>query len=96
MPDFRVSDLLSDPVLDTWLIAGARGEDRLVTWAHSSETPSPERWLGPGELLMTIGLSLPRDDDGQRALVARLDDAGVAGMTIGSGCPGISIILSGA
>lgn len=67
----------------THLIAGQGGEDRRVLWAHSCELPDPHRWLGPNELLMTVGLCIPADEAGQIELVQRLAQAGLAGMTIG-------------
>lgn len=83
MHELRVADLLADPILGTRIIAGRGGVNRAVAWAQTSEIPHPERWLGPHELLMTVGLSLPPDAAGQQALIRSLDEAGVAGMTVG-------------
>lgn len=54
-----IADLVADSGLDTRLIAGGGGVDRSVLWAHSCEMADPGRWLGPHELLMTIGLCIP-------------------------------------
>jgi purine catabolism regulator len=43
----------------------------------------PWRWLGPDELLMTVGLCIPESEDAQRELIAQLDDAGLAGIVTG-------------
>ena len=75
--------LIADPILDTSVIAGASGLDQTVRWAQTSEMATPWAWLGPGELLMTVGLSLPTDAEGQRDFVRRASAAGIVGMTIG-------------
>lgn len=80
---FTIADLIADPALDTHLIAGDDGIDRPVLWAHSCEMQEPDRWLGPHELLMTVGLCIPPTATAQRELIARLDDAGISGLTVG-------------
>src|SRR5690554_6280202 len=80
---YSISDLISDPSLGTELVAGANGSDRVILWAHSCELPDPERWLGPDELLMTVGLCIPAGSMAQREFIVRLNDAGVAGIAIG-------------
>ena len=80
---FTVAGLIDDPTVDTRLISGERGLGKTVLWAHSCEMPDPARWLGPHELLMTIGLCVPRGAKAQREFIAALDDAGLAGITIG-------------
>lgn len=47
----------------------------------------PTLYLGPHELLMTIGLCVPKDPAEQAAFVARLDDAGISGLMIGDHDP---------
>lgn len=80
---FTIADLVSDPTLDTSVVSGAGGVHRAVSWAHSCEMASPDKWLGPHELLMTIGLCIPQGTQQQRDFIARLDDAGLAGIAIG-------------
>ena len=80
---YTVRALVADPALGTRVLAGAGGLDRTVLWAHASEIPDPDRWLGPHELLMTIGLCVPSGSDAQRQFISRLADAGLAGVTIG-------------
>lgn len=65
------------------VLAGEKGLDRVVLWAHSCEMPDPWTWLGPDELLMTVGLCLPTGASDQVAFVQRLKAAQLAGMTIG-------------
>ena len=79
---FCVGDIVAHPSLDTRAVAGEAGLTRTVLWAHSCEKPDPARWLGPHELLMTIGLCIPRSARAQRQLIASLDEAGLAGMTV--------------
>ncbi|HEX2246167.1 MAG TPA: PucR family transcriptional regulator ligand-binding domain-containing protein, partial [Arthrobacter sp.] len=78
-----VADLIDNPSLDSRLLSGGSGLDRTVLWAHSCEMPHPERWLGPHELLMTIGLCIPQDAQAQREFIAGLDEAGLAGIAVG-------------
>lgn len=81
--DLTVADLIADPILDTRVVAGASGLHRTVRWAQTSEVATPWDWLGPGELLMTVGLNLPADAGAQREFVRRAFAAGMAGMTVG-------------
>jgi purine catabolism regulator len=66
-----------------------RGEGRLdteVRWAHASELADPTPWLDGGELLLTTGLNLPVAEPApMRAYLARLAEAGVAGLGFGVG-----------
>jgi PucR family transcriptional regulator, purine catabolism regulatory protein len=82
-----VADLVATASLNTRVLAGADGVGRQVLWAHSCEMTDPEHWLGPHELLMTVGLCIPSEPEQQAAFVARLDDAGLAGMMIGDHAP---------
>ncbi len=79
----RIRNLLDMPALGTSLIAGTGGLARAVLWAHSCEMPDPAQWLGPDELLMTVGLCVPTDPADQVAFIGRLDDGGLAGLAIG-------------
>jgi purine catabolism regulator len=83
-----IADLVAIPSLGTRVLAGHGGQSREVLWAHSCEMADPAEWLGPHELLMTVGLCVPTVAEEQVAFVARLDDAGLAGMMIGDHAPG--------
>jgi purine catabolism regulator len=74
-----IADLAATASLESRFLAGERGGDRRVMWAHSCEMPNPENWLGPHELLMTVGLCVPADADAQVSFIERLNDAGLAG-----------------
>lgn len=78
-----IGDLVATASLDTSVLAGGDGANREVLWAHSCEMPDPARWLGPHELLMTVGLCVPADAKGQVELISQLDEAGLAGIMIG-------------
>lgn len=78
-----VAGLVSDPSLSTDVLSGAGGTDRPVFWAHSCEMDEPWRWLQPHELLMTVGHCVPSGSEAQRGFIAALDEAGLAGITIG-------------
>lgn len=89
-----VGDLIADPTLDTSVLAGESGLGRTVRWAQTSESAEPWRWLGEEELLMTLGLNLPADADGQVRFVQGAHEAGIAGMTVGQ--DGLAPALSAA
>lgn len=78
-----VGDLTTTASLDTRVLGGAAGLSRKVLWAHSCEMDDPWRWLGPDELLMTVGLCVPEEPARQRQFISALDDAGLAGIAIG-------------
>jgi purine catabolism regulator len=80
-----VRDLLERPDLRTRLIAGEAGIDRPVTWAHVCELEDPTAWLSGGELVMTVGIGIPRDAAGQVAYVERLAQAQLSGVMICEG-----------
>jgi purine catabolism regulator len=77
-----VAELVATPTLGMTLIAGATGCDRRVSWAHVSELPDPTPWLQGSELLMTIGLAVPKRPVEQRAYVRLLDSGGVAALAV--------------
>ena len=79
-----VRELVDQPHLRLEVLAGARGLDRPVTWAHSSDLPDPWDWLAGGELLMRNGRTLPRSATGQVALVEGLAAAGASALIIGT------------
>jgi PucR family transcriptional regulator, purine catabolism regulatory protein len=79
-----VRELVDQPHLRLEVVAGARGLDRAVTWAHSSDLPEPWDWLAGGELLMRNGRTLPRSAAGQVALVEGLAAAGASALVIGT------------
>ena len=68
-----VGELVATPTLGMTLVAGASGLDRRVSWAHVSELSDPTPWLQGSELLMTIGLAVPKNPADQRAYVSLLD-----------------------
>ena len=79
-----VRELVDQPYLRLEVLAGSRGLDRAVTWAHSSDLPEPWDWLAGGELLMRNGCTLPRAAAGQVALVEGLAAAGASALVIGT------------
>ena len=78
-----IGDLVATASLDSRVLAGAAGLGRRVLWAHSCEMSNPEHWLGPHELLMTVGLCVPTAASEQVDLIRRLEVAGLAGIMIG-------------
>jgi len=82
MQRMTVRDVLARASLRTQLLAGERGLDRPVSWAHVFEFPDPHEWLARDELVMTSGLSLPAGARAQRAYVDQVHAAGAAGLVI--------------
>ena len=80
-----VRDLLERPDLRTRLIAGESGIDRPVTWAHVCELEDPTAWLAGGELVMTVGIGIPRDPASQVTYIERLAKAQLSGVMICEG-----------
>lgn len=80
----RVSDLLEQPHLRLETLAGERGLERAVSWAHASDLPNPWDWLAGGELLMKNGRTLPRSAAKQSEFIERLADTSVAALVIGT------------
>ncbi|WP_434616110.1 PucR family transcriptional regulator [Arthrobacter sp. A5] len=79
----RIRSLTDIPALGSRVVAGAGGLDREVVWAHSCEMPDPTQWLGPDELLMTVGLCVPSAAEEQVSFIGRLDDSRLAAIAIG-------------
>lgn len=78
-----VGEIVAIDTLRTEVLAGADGLGRRVVWAHSCELEEPWQWLGPAELLLTVGFCVPRDPQAQAEFVRRLAEAGIAGASIG-------------
>lgn len=77
-----VKELISNPNLGTRVFAGESGLDRQVSWAHVCELPDPTEYLADGELLMTVGYTVPEGDTAQELYVERLAEAGLSGLLI--------------
>ena len=77
-----VRDLVKMPTLRTRLLAGERGADKPLTWAHSCEVARPLEWMGNSELLMTTGQNFPAEAPGQMTFVRELAKAGLAGLAL--------------
>src|SRR5689334_25203659 len=76
MSMLTVAELVADPGLGLELVAGRRGAEREIEAAAVSELVNPGPWLQGGELLLTIGLLLPKTLAGCRSYLADLDAAG--------------------
>jgi purine catabolism regulator len=82
---FTVGDLLKASQLDLRLVAGEAGLANPIRWAHVSELEDPTPFLRGGELLLTTGMSVGTTAPRQRAYLARLTAAGLAGLGFGTG-----------
>ena len=67
---------------DAFLATGEAGLDRPVRWVHAGEIPDIARFLSGGEMLLTAGQGVGRNESEQRAYVASVADVGVAGLAI--------------
>lgn len=87
-----IGELLATPHLRLRLHSGSGGLDREVVWTHTSDLPDPWQWLGGGELLMTNGMSFPKDAAGQARLVEELVRVGASALAIGEEmyCPSLT------
>ena len=64
------------------VVAGGDQLDRPVRWVHVAEVPDIATLLRGGELVLTTGIGLPKDDDGLRAFIATLAEVKVAGLVV--------------
>jgi purine catabolism regulator len=64
------------------MFAGESGLEREVSWAHVCELPDPTEYLASGELLMTVGYTVPETPLAQKAYVEKLADAGLSGLLV--------------
>ena len=80
-----VRDIVNSPDLGTRVIAGASGLDRAVGWAHVCELADPTEWLSEGELLMTVGHTIPKQPSEQESYIERLARARLSGLVIAEG-----------
>jgi PucR family transcriptional regulator, purine catabolism regulatory protein len=80
-----VGDLLGIEELRLGLVAGAKGLERPIRWAHVSELRDPTRFLRGGEVLLTTGLGVRAGPKGQAAYVEQLARAELAALGIGLG-----------
>ncbi len=78
-----VGELAGMEQFDCRVLAGAAGLGRPVVWAHSCELEDPWKWLGADELLMTVGICVPRGARAQRRMITELHAAELAGIAIG-------------
>ena len=85
MPGITVKALIESPRLAARTRAGADGLDSPVTWAHVAEVVDPVPFLEGGELILTGGIGIPSDADGQVEYLRRLHAHGVVGVAIAAG-----------
>lgn len=85
MSMLTVAELLADPELGLQLVAAQANVSREIEAAAVSELANPGPWLQGGELLLTIGLLLPKSAAGCRSYLTDLDAAGVRAIALGLG-----------
>jgi purine catabolism regulator len=78
---FTLGDLVASSELGLELVVGdARAGSRVVAGAQSSDIEHPTRWLARDWVLLITGVGLSPDVEQQRALIAELDEAGLAAL----------------
>jgi purine catabolism regulator len=77
-----VRELAGIPDFRTRVLAGRRGLEREIAWAHVCELPDPTEWLSEGELLMTVGYPIPHEPNDQAAFVEQMAEVGLSGILI--------------
>lgn len=79
----RVRELLElETFRDAELVAGERGVEREVRWAHVVDMPDPAPWVGDGQLLLTTGYTWPADPDRERCQLEALAQRGLAAIAL--------------
>ncbi|MEU8785974.1 PucR family transcriptional regulator [Streptomyces sp. NPDC048637] len=83
----HISDLLARPDLNLSVTYDVppRLLARTIEAATVSDLPAPGKWLQGGELLMTIGLLLPKEPAACRAYVRDVAEGGAACLALGLG-----------
>ena len=64
------------------VLAGLDHLDRVVRWVHSAEISDIARFLTGGELLLTAGSGIGRDEQEHRAYVRSVAGAGIAALAV--------------
>lgn len=77
-----IREVVETPAFRLKVLAGAGGLDREISWAHVCELPDPMEWLAEGELLMTVGFTVPGQASKQVNFIEKLTRAGVRGILI--------------
>ncbi len=79
----RVADLLTLPAfIGVEVVAGSAGLGRVIDRVNIMEVPDIVPWVKPHELLLTTGYPLREVPQGLAALMADLDEAGVAAVAV--------------
>ena len=64
------------------VIAGSKGLDRVVSNVNIMEVPDIDKWVKPGELLLTTGYAIKDDKDALERLIPLLNSKKLAGLGI--------------
>lgn len=80
-----IRQLVNTPNYRTKFFAGAAGIDQEISWAHVCELPDPTEYLANGELLMTVGYTIPEEPSNQAKYVERLSKVGLSGLLVAEG-----------
>lgn len=74
------------PIMETMkVIAGEKGLDNKISWAHISDLPDLMPLVKPGMLLLSNAFSFPKDIEDQKRLIRNLYEKQVAGLIVAVG-----------
>lgn len=74
-----------DVLAEAQVVAGRRGLDRVIGWAHVVDIPDVAAWVRAGDLLLTTAFALKDHPEVQRELVPALAGKGLSGMIVAVG-----------
>lgn len=79
----NLKQILEHPIFTrATVLTGSNLADREVRWVHSVNEPDPLPWIGRGQLLLSTGQGISRDELKQQQLIWRLQKKGVAALAI--------------
>lgn len=83
-PDgITVGELVGHPELRTRIVAGNKGIERPVLWAHHTDNAAPWDWHDPGDLVLTSGAIVPVEPQDQVQFIERMAQAELCGLVVG-------------
>lgn len=81
--ELTVEDILKrDTFHSSIVLAGKKGLSRTVKWSHIIEVMDIEKFVNGGELILTTGMNLQLDTEGQLAFIEKLINLNTAGLCI--------------
>lgn len=67
------------------LVAGEEGQNHVIEWVHYMEEPEYVEWLRGGELILTTGIMIGKDEKSFLQFVEKIYEKNVAGLVVNLG-----------